>query len=186
MERSLFSERYCFVQVWICLMKNWRAALKHKKFIKPNFQKIAFPRWWQRWDHWPRESFQSWIGGFLVSVICGFCFVVVLIWLIVVLVNTFYFGKKGDKVAKNDNHNHDRFQFQIQLSQLSLFLILSTQVVQDADRPWWSQPCDWSYCLCWGAGRFHRNQILEIHISPFLFLVMGPIETDVRKLIFPK
>ena len=135
------------------------------------FQKSAFPRWWQRWDRWPRESFQSWIGEYLVSVICGFCFVVVLIWLIVVLVNTFYFGNKGDKVAKDDNHNHDRFHYQ--LFSLSLSLILSTQVVQDADRPWRSQPCHWSYCLCWGAGHFRghqtisQNQIWEIHIAPF-------------------
>ena len=155
MERSLFSERYCFVQVWICLMKNWRTVLKHKKSSNRIFNKSAFPRWWQRWDRWPRESFQSWIGGFLVSVICGFCFVVVLFWLVAVLVKTSYFGKKGDKVAKDDNHNNGRFHYQ--LFSLSLSLILSTQVVQDADRPWWSQPCHWSYCLCWGAGYFHRH-----------------------------
>ena len=99
-------------------LKNWRAVFKTSQSPWNRiFNKSSFPRWWLRWDHWPRESFQSWIGGFLVSVICGFCFVVVLIWLIVVLVNTFYFGKKGDKVAKDDNHNHDRFQFQIHLSQ---------------------------------------------------------------------
>ena len=32
---------------------------------------------------------------------------------------------------------------------------------------------------------FHNNQILEIHIAKSLFLVLGPIETDVRKYIFP-
>ena len=32
---------------------------------------------------------------------------------------------------------------------------------------------------------FHRNQILEIHIAPNGFLVLGPIETNVRKCVLP-
>ena len=33
---------------------------------------------------------------------------------------------------------------------------------------------------------FHKNQILEIHIAQTGFLVLGPIETNVRKCVFPK
>ena len=31
-----------------------------------------------------------------------------------------------------------------------------------------------------------KNQILEIHIAQTGFLVLGPIETNVRKCVFPK
>ena len=33
---------------------------------------------------------------------------------------------------------------------------------------------------------FHKNQILDIHIAQTWFLVLGSIETNVRKWVFPK
>ena len=33
---------------------------------------------------------------------------------------------------------------------------------------------------------FHKTQILEIHIAQSGFLVLGSIETNVRKCVFPK
>ena len=39
--------------------------------------------------------------------------------------------------------------------------------------------------LCKYNRLFHKNQDLEIHIAQCLFLVLGPIETDVRKCFAP-